>query len=147
VSAALTFHLLLRLLDRAPTLRAIAEAHEDRTVDECERAAARKARIERIRAGLPGSPGTAAARSLGNGLAAGRRATSGIGQGGNRSEPATVANATALRRRVLTAIENGEHVTGETVGRWLGVSARTGRRRLAAVLEDSSNSQRSSKDG
>jgi hypothetical protein len=34
VSAALTFHLLLRLLDRAARLRSIAEAFEDRAVEE-----------------------------------------------------------------------------------------------------------------
>jgi hypothetical protein len=27
-------------------------------------------------------------------------------------------------------------VTGETVGQWLGVSARTGRRRLSAILDE-----------
>jgi hypothetical protein len=40
-----------------------------------------------------------------------------------------------LRRRVRAAIENGEPVTGEIVGQWLGLSARTGRRRLAALLD------------
>jgi predicted DNA-binding transcriptional regulator len=147
VSAALTFHLLLRLLDRAPTLRAIAEAHEDRAVDERERAAARKARRERLRAGLPGSPGNAGARFSGNGLSAGGGAPAGQGHSGNGPEPAAVANTEALRRRVLSAIENGERVTGETVGRWLGVSARTGRRRLAAVLEDSLSSAHTSTGG
>lgn len=147
VSAALTFHLLLRLLDRAPALRAIAEAHEDRAVDERERAAARKARRERIRTGLPGSPGNGGARVPGDGLPAGRGATPVNGRGGDRSALATMADADALRRRVLNALEKGERVTGETVGRWLGVSARTGRRRLAAVLEDSSDSAQTSAGG
>lgn len=39
-----------------------------------------------------------------------------------------------LRRRVQAAVDNGEPVTGETVGQWLGLSARTGRRRLATLL-------------
>jgi hypothetical protein len=147
VSAALTFHLLLRLLDRAPMLRAIAEAHEERAVDERERAAARKARRERIGAGLPGPPGNAGARFSGNGRSAGRGATPGNGHNVKRPQPATVADANALRRRVLTAIENGERITGETVGLWLGVSARTGRRRLAALLEDSPDSAHTSAGG
>jgi len=147
VSAALTFHLLLRLLDRAPTLRAIAESHEDRAVDERERAAARKARRERIRAGLPRSPSNAGARFSGNGFPARLGATPGNGHSRKRPEPATESNADGLRKRVLTAIENGERVTGETVGKWLGVSARTGRRRLAAMLEDRSNSEHTSDGG
>jgi hypothetical protein len=40
-----------------------------------------------------------------------------------------------LGRRVRAAVENGEPVTGAAVGRWLGLSERTGRRRLAALLD------------
>jgi hypothetical protein len=36
---------------------------------------------------------------------------------------------------VRAAIETGESVSGEAVGQWLGLSARTGRRRLAALLD------------
>jgi hypothetical protein len=41
-----------------------------------------------------------------------------------------------LRDRVHAALAADEQVTGDTVGRWLGVSARTGRRRTAALLDD-----------
>jgi hypothetical protein len=41
-----------------------------------------------------------------------------------------------LWQRVRVAVASGERVTGETVGRWLGVSARTGRRRLSAMLDE-----------
>jgi hypothetical protein len=51
VSAALTFHLLLRLLDRAALLHAIAEAYEERSVEEKARAALRKARRAAIKSG------------------------------------------------------------------------------------------------
>ena len=50
ISAALTFHLLLRLLDRAPSLRMIAETYEERAVEEQERAARRLARRAQIKA-------------------------------------------------------------------------------------------------
>jgi hypothetical protein len=41
-----------------------------------------------------------------------------------------------LRRRVHTAVDAGQRVTGATVGQWLGVSARTGRRRLAELIDN-----------
>lgn len=49
ISAALTFHLLLRLLDRAPALKAIAEYYEERSVEERERAARRRARRAQLK--------------------------------------------------------------------------------------------------
>jgi hypothetical protein len=42
-------------------------------------------------------------------------------------------NVNELRHRIQAAIDAGERVNGVTVGRWLGVSARTGRRRLAEL--------------
>ena len=39
-----------------------------------------------------------------------------------------------LRQRVQTAVDAGERVTGATVGQWLGVSPRTGRRRLSQLI-------------
>jgi hypothetical protein len=41
-----------------------------------------------------------------------------------------------LRDRVDAAFAAGEPVTGEAVGRWLGASPRTGRRRLASLLDN-----------
>src|SRR5690606_10978973 len=41
-----------------------------------------------------------------------------------------------LRDRVHEALAAGERVTGETIAQWLGVSPRTGRRRLALLIED-----------
>jgi predicted DNA-binding transcriptional regulator len=166
VSAALTFHLLLRLLDRAPSLRAIAEAYEELGVDERERAAARKARRDRIKTATrphaasahpDGRPASTGSQASGNAaqrsLAAGHRPTPDSARGGSvptlrpatattQPQPATnhsthmnAVELDELRRRVRAAIENGEPVTGETVGQWLGLSARTGRRRLAALLD------------
>jgi hypothetical protein len=157
VSAALTFHLLLRLLDRAPALRGIAEGYEERSVDEQERAAARKARRARIKTGTPSwavtalEPASAAPRVSG-GRGAGTGSASGqcVRDGGDRSSgeavdelaigPATGDSENGvgldeLGRRVRAAVENGEPVTGAAVGRWLGLSERTGRRRLAALLD------------
>lgn len=37
---------------------------------------------------------------------------------------------------MLAAVASWDRVTGGTVGQWLGVSARTGRRRLSALLND-----------
>lgn len=155
VSAALTFHLLLRLLDRAPALRTIAEAFEEASVEEQERAAARKARRARIktvtpspsaRVTSPAVPPGAAPKSSENGHTSSspgdRHRTNGH-DGGAKLEQATAptpgrarrnVREDELRRRVRAAIDNGEPVTGETVGQWLGLSARTGRRRLAALL-------------
>ena len=153
MSAALTFHLLLWLLDRAPALRRIAEMYEERSVDEQERAAVRRARRARIKTGTPPqtnrrtstSVSTTTAAEFGNGRVgspmAERHQSNGHDRGANRGR-ATSAAGTAerevredeLRRRVRAAIHNGEPVTGETVGQWLGLSARTGRRRLAALL-------------
>jgi hypothetical protein len=160
ISAALTFHLLLRLLDRAPALRAIAEAHEERGVEERERAARRRARRAQLKTQrMDLSPpvvtpavGGAAPRSSngddgryvraarnghpptgGHGAAAAVPADRGTRRRSN--DPITV-QPEDLRRRVQTALAAGDRVTGETVGHWLGVSARTGRRRLAALLDD-----------
>jgi hypothetical protein len=131
ISAALTFHLLLRLLDRAPALRMIAESYEERAVEEQERAAKRRARRAQLRTrradGAPaithapsGSPKVSenadhSVRPRGNGL--------------------STVDVEDLRRRVLAAAASGDRVTGKTVGEWLGVSARTGRRWLAALLD------------
>jgi len=68
-----------------------------------------------IRAGLPGLAGNGGVRFLGNGRPAGRGATPGDGHNVKRPQPATAVDADALRRRVLTAIENGERLTGETL--------------------------------
>jgi predicted DNA-binding transcriptional regulator len=160
VSAALTFHLLLRLLDRAPALRRIAESYEELAVDEQERAAARRARRARIKTSVPSNaagttstpPPVSSAPMLGNGHADPRPSPSDRQPVNGRDGRPSRAQATAstsrpagrskraadqddLRRRVRVAIDNGEPVTGETVGRWLGLSARTGRRRLAALLD------------
>lgn len=49
VSSVLTFHLLLRLLDRGAALRTVAERHEERQIEEAERAAQRTARRRAVR--------------------------------------------------------------------------------------------------
>jgi hypothetical protein len=41
-----------------------------------------------------------------------------------------------LRDRVHEALGAGERVTGQTIAQWLGVSPRTGRRRLALLIEE-----------
>jgi hypothetical protein len=41
-----------------------------------------------------------------------------------------------LRDRVHEALASGERVTGETIAGWLGVSPRTGRRRLALLIDE-----------
>jgi Protein of unknown function (DUF2637) len=96
VSAALTFHLLLRLPDRATLLHSMAEAFEERGVEEKARAAVRKARCGAIKsgsvAGAEGAPGD--------------------------GKPA----ASKQRSRADAG--------------WLGVSPRTGRRRLGSLLDD-----------
>ena len=160
ISAALTFHLLLRLLDRAPALKAIAEFYEERIVEERERAARRQARRAQLktRTNVRGTPayaperrGTANVLSNGND---GRRAPTAHNghealdrhttssadpvSGGprQRDNGLPTADANDLRRRVLTAVASGNRVTGGTVAQWLGVSDRTGRRRLSALLDD-----------
>lgn len=151
VSAALTFHLLLRLLDRAPALRAIAESYEERSVDEQERAAARKARRAGIKTGRHASVAAASANAhvSENGHPAPATASDQRHPNGDderatdppaslqesaSSGSARAASEDELRRRVQAMIEAGETVTGEAIGQWLGLSARTGRRRLAALL-------------
>lgn len=155
ISAGLTFHLLLRLLDRAPRLRAIAETYEERIVDEQERAARRRARRTQLK-----DSRTAPLRAASAGGSSpqvvddGRRdrvpdtdrtfpgAENGdapaSGSGSDRRQPngQSAEDLEQLRRRVQEAVDAGERVTGETVARWLGVSARTGRRRLATALQD-----------
>jgi hypothetical protein len=153
VSAALTFHLLLRLLDRATLLHSIAEAYEERSVEEKARAAARKARRAAIKSGSM----TGAEGAPGDGKPATnkQRSTADVGHDGRPRfsvMPAAVAGRVPsrerqptdatdahmqlaeLRDRLHVAPAAGERVTGDTVGRWLGVSARTGRRRMAALL-------------
>jgi len=160
ISAALTFHLLLRLLDRAPALRMIAEIYEDRAVEEQERAARRRARRTQLRTQKADLRTPAIARSrigTANGSASsgdGRpgRLNAGAGDGSTnghrtahtgrsvRKNDGSVVDVEDLGRRVRAALASGERVTGETVGRWLGVSARTGRRRLSAVLDENGSS-------
>jgi hypothetical protein len=159
ISAALTFHLLLRLLDRAPALSAIAEAHEERGVEERERAARRQARRAQLKTQrmdlsphvVTGAVNSTATRSSngddgryaraarnGHSRTGGHRAAAAApadrGTRQRNNDPITV-QPEDLIRRVQTALAAGDRVTGETVGQWLGVSARTGRRRLAALLE------------
>jgi hypothetical protein len=160
ISAALTFHLLLRLLDRAPALKAIAEFYEERRVEERERAARRQARRAQLKTRMTvrGTPalrpepgGTANVLRNGNN---GRRAPtahdghetldprttsfadSASGGPQRRGNGLPTVDADDLRRRVLAAVASGNRVTGETVAQWLGVSDRTGRRRLSALLYD-----------
>jgi hypothetical protein len=155
ISAALTFHLLLRLLDRAPALRMIAETYEERAVEEQERAARRRARRAQLKAQRI-SRGTSTIRRSPSGRANasvrnGRRQpelTAGAGDGSTNGHRVTASGESArrtslsavevenLRRRVRAALVAGERVTGEVVGQWFGVSARTGRRRLAEVVDE-----------
>jgi hypothetical protein len=53
----------------------------------------------------------------------------------NAASPGRAVDVDAgeLRRHVQAAVDAGEQVTGATVGQWLGVSARTGRRRLSEL--------------
>jgi hypothetical protein len=52
------------------------------------------------------------------------------------SDHAVDVDLDELRRRVQTAVDAGQRVTGAIVGQWLGVSARTGRRRLAELIDN-----------
>lgn len=56
-----------------------------------------------------------------------------------RSSPAVSHIGDDLRVRVRDATAAGERVTGATVAEWLGVSARTGRRRLASLSNGDSS--------
>jgi hypothetical protein len=151
VSAALTFHLLLRLLDRAALLRSIAETYEDRAVEEKERAALRQARRAAIKAGAMPQPDV---RSVEQHMA-GRGEPGHAGGSGNGYLPLSLEGAdnasqptsngrqadargqlSDLRDRVHQALAAGHRVTGETIAQWLGVSPRTGRRRLALLIEE-----------
>ena len=155
ISAALTFHLLLRLLDRAPALREIAEVYEERDVEERERAALRRARRAQVKNrtrnqhALDANVTVLASSNPGDGLSApvahdghassyGRR-TSIAGRSSlpsrRRSNGSPAAELEHLRRRVQAAVASGDRVTGEIVGQWFGVSARTGRRRLSALMD------------
>jgi hypothetical protein len=154
VSAALTFHLLLRLLDRATLLRSIAEAYEEYGVEEKARAAARKARRAAIKSGsvteIEGAPGdrkpaTSKPHSRADVGHDGRPRFSAVPAAAEREPssarlPTDAADAhnqlAELRVRVHAAFAAGERVTGEVVGRWLGVSPRTGRRRLASLHDN-----------
>jgi hypothetical protein len=153
VSAALTFHLLLRLLDQAPALREIAETYEERAVEEQERAARRRARRAQLKTQRMGSTPTITHASSGSAKESGSGGrqpafTSRNGDGSTNGHRAatprrssrrngrSAVEAEAIRRRVRAAAASGDRVTGETVGQWLGVSARTGRRRLSAILDE-----------
>jgi hypothetical protein len=137
----------------------VAEAYEDRAVEEQERAAMRRARraqlkTQRANRGKPAitrSPSGTANGSASNGdqqpeLVAGaiHRSTNGhkaaAAAGHNGWPPGSglpIAEVEdLLRRRVRAAADSGDRITGETIGQWLGVSARTGRRRLSAMLDD-----------
>ena len=134
VSAVLTFHLLLRLLDRASLLRQIAERYEERTVDERARSAARKARRDAIKVG-PVIRGAAAATEEPQGLAMpGRRRALAVKAGEDRVA-SNGDHPADLRSRILASQAAGEHLTGDAVAEWLGVSARTGRRLLAKLRD------------
>jgi hypothetical protein len=157
ISAALTFHLLLRLLDRAPALRAIAETYEERTVEEQERAARRRARRDQLKTQKVDGPMPAITRHRSSGARAqdsgsswqpeltaedryrpanGHTAAATVGHNGRpRSNGSPIGEVEDLRNRVRAAAASGDCVTGETVGQWLGVSARTGRRRLSELLD------------
>jgi len=121
------------LLDRAVLLRQIAEEYEQRTFDEQSRQAARKARRDALVAG-PGATeemgalmralrplGLRKAGATGYPALSGRRQSNGHA----RDDP--------LMTKVRAAEIAGQRVTGETVAEWLGVSPRTGRRRLAQL--------------
>jgi hypothetical protein len=158
ISAALTFHLLLRLLDRAPALRTIAETYEERAVEEQERAVKRRARRAQLKtrkidrstpAAASATRDTANVSSIGDDGQATLAARDGHGSTDGhraaatadlsvrpRSNGLSTAEVEDLRRRIQAAVASGDRVTGETVGRWLGVSARTGRRRLSAMLDE-----------
>jgi hypothetical protein len=155
ISAALTFHLLLRLLDRAPALRLIAEMYEERAVEEQERAARRRARRAKLKVERRDQSAPAITRSsngstkrLGSSGSRRPELTAGAGLGSTnghqdvnkdrsvRTSGRSVAEVEDIRRWVRAAAASGDRVTGETVGRWLGVSARTGRRRLSAMLDE-----------
>jgi len=163
ISAALTFHLLLRLLDRAPALKAIAEAYEERSVDERERAALRRARRAQLKA-LQMDRRTPSARSAATGPVESssngdrRQHAPAVRDGHVSTDGHSAAVAASkdsrarlrsngpgeidsgdLRSRVQTAVASGDRVTGEIIGQWLGLSARTGRRRLSALLDDDPN--------
>jgi hypothetical protein len=149
VSAALTFHLLLRLLDRAALLRWIAEAYEERAVEEKERAALRRAR----RAAIKAAPTPKADMRLTEQHMVRQAEPAHAGGNGNGRVPQSLHDANNqaistggradarkqlgdLRDRVHEALAAGERVTGETIAQWLGVSPRTGRRRLALLIEE-----------
>jgi hypothetical protein len=138
ISAALTFHLLLRLLDRAPALRMIAETYEERAVEEKERAARRRARraqlkaqrSDRSAAAITCSPsGSGKAPNNSDGRQPELTAGAGHGSTNGRRAAATAAHNVrprsngrssveedVLRRRVKAAVASGDRVTGEN--RW-----------------------------
>ncbi|MFW6028481.1 MAG: DUF2637 domain-containing protein [bacterium] len=126
ISAALTFHLLLRLLDRAPALREIAETYEERSIEEKERAALRAARRASLRSSRPVPGGQHGPKKPD------ARAASPMGR--DRQPVAERERRDVLSQRVHNALASGERVTGGLVAEWFGVSARTGRRELAALL-------------
>jgi hypothetical protein len=133
--------------DRAPALRVVAEMYEERAVEEQERAASRRARraqlktqrMDRSTPAITRSPsGSAKAPDRSDGqrldLTAreghvstnGHRAAPTAGHNVRRRNGLSIAGVEGLRRRVLAAAASGDRVTGDTVGQWLGVSARTG---------------------
>jgi hypothetical protein len=132
VSAALTFHLLLRLLDRASLLRQIAEEYEERTVDERARSAARKARRDAIKFG-PATGGAAATAREPQILAMPVRRRALPVKAGEDGAGSYGDHPADLHARILATKAAGERLTGDVVAEWLGVSARTGRRLLAKL--------------
>jgi hypothetical protein len=155
VSAALAFHLLLRLLDRATLLGSVAEAYEERGIEGKARAALRKARRAAIKSGS--ATGVEGASDDQKESEVKRRPRLGgandprpqlsvvtpeiaeraPGNDRTASDPADARVQLAdLRDRVHDALAARGRVTGDTVGRWLGASPRSGRRRLAALVDD-----------
>jgi hypothetical protein len=75
-----------------------------------------------------GRPAAAASPALGLPSSNGNGATGDV-------VPGADVNGDDLLQRVRTAVDAGERVTGATVGQWLGVSPRTGRRRLSQLIK------------
>ncbi|HEY9409280.1 MAG TPA: DUF2637 domain-containing protein [Jiangellaceae bacterium] len=100
VSSMLTFHLLLRLLDRVTALRAVAEAHEDRQLEAAERAAQRAARRGAMRSGRKAARPEADEQTAPV-QAAGAPVTAPVVV--ERAAPAAVERATAERATVVEA--------------------------------------------
>lgn len=90
----------------------------------------RPLRASRVRRNVRTIGRRAAAASPANDLPS----SNGNGAAGDGVTRADV-NGDELLRRVRTAVDAGERVTGATLGQWLGVSPRTGRRRLSQLIK------------